>query len=489
MASLLLKGARVLDLTRPFEVADVLVDHGQIVRVEPELDQPADRVLDLSGKLLMPGLINAHTHSGQIVDRGMGDADPLDLWIVHAAYSGSPMDPRDLYTLAAWSALVQLRTGCTACLDHPFVPPAAMDEGGDAIMQAYLDTGFRAAVALAVGDMDLFQTLPLHLIPDVDVPKMAADPPKTEDQLAGLRRFLQRWQGKSDRVRPFAGPSAPQRATDDLLDGCFELAREFEAGLHTHVYEARSQVHACQERFGVSAVEHFKRKGWISPRLSCAHGVWLSQQDMRLLADGGGAVAHNPVSNLRLASGIADLQRMLSAGVTVALGADGAASNDNQNMWEVVKLTAILHRMYGRRRDWVTAEEALRVCLEGGAAVMGQRLGAVAPGSEADLIVLGGRELFFRPKQVMIPALVLGELGASVETAIVAGEVVLENGQSTKVNEAHLRMQVAEIVQKSMDSLPRREQFFRERQGILDKMLSAVEAQEDPDGILIPGVR
>jgi len=476
MPSLLIKNGHVLDLNRTFEAADILVDHGQIVRVEPGLDQPADRIIDVAGKIVMPGLINAHTHSGQIVDRGLADNDPLDLWLLTAAYGGPPLSPRELYALTAWSALVQLRTGCTACLDHPFVAPAIIDDGADAIMQAYVDTGFRAAVALAVGDMDFFQTLPLHLVPDLPIPRLGFDPPRSKDQLDALRRFVRRWQGKQPRVQPFVGPSAPQRVTDELLEGCFAISREFETGLHTHVYEARSQVFACQARFGTSAIAHFKRKGWLSPRLSCAHGVWLSLDDMRLLADGGAAVAHNPVSNLRLGSGIANLQKMLGAGVTVALGADGAASNDNQNMWEAVKLAGMLHRLYGKRRNWVGAPEALRICLEGGAAVLGQQIGVIEPGWQADLIILGGPDIFLRPKEIMLASLVLGELGQSVQTAVVAGEVVQENGRSTKVSDDHLRQQVAEIVDKSMASLPRRERLAAEHRLFLEKMLTAVVA-------------
>jgi 5-methylthioadenosine/S-adenosylhomocysteine deaminase len=437
---------------------------------------------------VMPGLINAHTHSGQIVDTGLGDNLSLDQWIVYAAYGGPPLTDQDAYALAAWSALTQLRTGCTACLDHPFVPLSNVDGASDAIMQAYLDTGFRAAVAIGLSDMDFFQTLPIHLLPDDKPPSADSPPPSAQQQLSTARRFVQRWQGKSERVRPYLGPSGPQRLSDELLAGCFELSRELDVGIHTHLLEARSQWFACQERFGGSPVVHLKRRGWLSPRLSCAHGVWLSTEDMRLLADSGAAVSHNPISNLRLASGIANLQLLLSSGVAVALGADGAASNDNQNMWEVVKLAGTLHKVYGKRRNWVSAAEALRLCLEGGASVLRQDLGEIAPGAAADLIILGGPSIFFHPKEQMIASLVLSELGQSVEMAIVDGEVVLENGRATKINEDYLRQQVAEYVEKSHGWLPRREETWARQRGYLDRLMTAVDRAEDgPEGVILSG--
>jgi cytosine/adenosine deaminase-related metal-dependent hydrolase len=472
MSSLLIRGGYVLDFDRPFEPADILIQDTRIAQIGTKLQVHADRVVDATDKVVMAGLINGHTHSPQILERGLGDALQLDAWLVAAINSGPPLDPQALYTLAAWSALVQLKTGCTACLDH--VSGAAferIDDSYEAIMQAYTDTGFRAAVAMTMSDLDLFQTMPCHLVPELAVPRMDRNPPRTDELLAAGRRFLQRWRGKVGRLQPYLGPGAPQRCSDELLGGCFALAEEFDAGIHSHVLEARSQWFACEERFGMSPVVYLDERGWLSARLSCAHGVWLSQDDMRRLAASGAVVVHNPVSNLRLASGLANVQQMLASGSRVALGADGAASNDNQNMWEVVKLAAILHRIYGERAAWLSAETALRLCLQGGAAVLRQPLGSLQPGYEADLVVLGGTDIFLRPKEQMINSLVLSELGQSVQTVVVAGEVVLEDGRSTRVDEDKLWRQANEIVQRSFEA----PQIPRERLTYVQRLLEAVD--------------
>jgi 5-methylthioadenosine/S-adenosylhomocysteine deaminase len=476
MSSLLIRGAWVLDLDayQPFEPADVLIEDGRISQVARNVAARADRTIDAAGRVLMPGLINGHTHSAQILQRGFGDRLPLDAWLLAAVSSGSPPDARTLYVLAAWSAMVQLKSGCTACLDHSGAPFPIVDEAMDTIMQAYVDTGFRAAVAMSMGDLDFVETLPrtdgIASMPGLDRPSVAAP-----DLLAASRRFLERWRGKCARVQPYLGPSAPQRCSDQLLEGCFALAEEYDTGVHAHVLEARSQWFACQQRFGTSPVAHLEARGWLSPRLSCAHGVWLSPDDMQMLADAGAVVVHNPVSNLRLASGIADVQTMLSRGTRVALGADGAASNDGQNMWEVVKLTAILHRVYGERAHWPSARDALRLCLEGGAAVMRQPVGAIKVGYAADIVLLGGPDIFLRPKELMINSLVLGELGRSVETVIVAGEVVLENGRSTRIDEDALWQEANAIVQSSVANLESQDAFFSERWPYLERMLTSID--------------
>jgi len=478
----------VLDLALPVLATDVFVEDGRVARIGPGA-QTADRVIDATGKVVMPGLINAHTHSAQILDRGLGDCLSLDEWGLLASVSPQVIDPDELYALTAWSAITLLRSGCTASMDITS-PAAQIDGNADAIMRAYVDTGARAAVALALVDLDYYETLPRAMLGPGPLPRMPFTRPPASTQLAAARTFVKTWggRGRSARVRPYLGPSAPQRVSDELLAGIFALSRETGAGVHTHILEARSHWFACQERFGGSPIAHLDEQGWLNPSLSVAHGVWLDDDDMRRLAHRGTVLVHNPVSNLRLASGIANLQKMRALGVHVAVGADGAASNDNQNMWEAVKMTALLHRVYGKRSQWVTATDALRLCLEGGAAVLRQHIGAIAVGHEADVAILGGRDVFLQPKDQMIASLVLGELGSSVETVIVAGDVVIENGRSTKVNETELRKRVATIVERGAAAEADRARGYGERRAYIEKLMDAVESAEGgPAGVVFPG--
>ena len=486
MSSLLIRDAHVLDPGLPFERTSVLIEDGRIARVGTAM-RAADRVIDAADHVVMPGLVNAHTHGTQALDRGIGDGLMLDEWGVYAALSGVAIGTRDSYALTAWNALTLLRGGCTAAMDVT-APSAIFDDGFDAVMQAYVDTGMRATVALALVDMDFYATLPASLMGDAPLPRMPFTRPPAQVQLDAARRVLRAWTGRHDRLAPGLAPSAPQRLTDDLLRGCFALSAEFDASVHTHVLETRSHWFACRDRFGCSPLEHMHEQGWLGPRVSIAHGVWLSDEDMAILAGTGTPLAHNPVSNLRLASGIADLQRLVAHGVAVGIGTDGAASNDGQNMWEAVKLAALLHRVYGERERWITAADALRMCLDGGAAILRRPVGAVREGSAADLIVLGGRDVFLRPKEQMIASLVLGELGSSVRTVIVGGEVVIEDGRSTKVDEDRLRAEVAAIVERGTAASPERAQAYAEGRAVLGRMLAALDASEEgPRGVVLPG--
>ena len=483
MTSLLITGGHIVDPASPLEVADILIEDGRISRVGPGARE-ADRVIDATGHVVMPGLVNAHTHGSQALDRGVGDGLTLDQWGVFAALAGVAHDARESYALTAWNALTLLRGGCTSAMD--VTAPSAMFGGGfDAVMQAYADTGLRAAVALALTDMDFYDTLPRSLLAGVPLPRMPFTRPPASVQLDAARGALRAWTGRHPRLAPALGPSAPQRLTDELLRGTFELAAEFDASVHTHVLEARSHWYACRERFGCSPVEHLHRRGWLGPRVSLAHGVWLDADDMARLAATGTPLAHNPVSNLRLASGIADLQALRAAGVIVGIGTDGAASNDGQNMWEAVKLAAILHRLYGAPDQWITAADALRLCYEGGAAIMRRDLGAIRPGADADIVILGGRDVFLRPRDQLLTSLVLGETGASVRTVIVGGEVVIEDGRSTRVDEAALRDEVARIVARAAAADPARAQAWAEGRDVLDRLAAAVESAETgPRGII-----
>lgn len=478
---MLIKNAHLLDLDLPFEIADVLIEGDKIVRIGKDLPAEDHEVLDASGKVVMPGFTNCHTHGAQILERGIADNCQLDLWLVYTAQGGPQFSDRDLYVLTMWHALVQIKTGCTAGLDHVTSLPAdRFDSGQQAIMQAYVDSGFRAAVAPSVGDQEFFSTMPTHLLPNETPPSANRPVPEAKQLLAATRRFLEQWKGKYGRLQPFIGPSGPQRCSDELLAGCFALSEEFDAGVHTHLLEARSQWFALQKRFGGSPVAHMERQGWLTPRLSCAHGVWLSEYEMEILARTGANVSHNPISNLRLASGILNVQMMLAKGAPLALGADGAASNDNQNMWEVLKLTAMLHNLYGPRMAWISAEQALRLCWQGGARLLRQDIGAIKPGYQADVVILGGTDLFLRPKAQMIPSLVYGELGQSVETVLIAGEVVYRGRQFTKVDEAAIRAEAAATVERSNEHLPAREAYAAERRGYIERMLDVADYAPGP---------
>jgi 5-methylthioadenosine/S-adenosylhomocysteine deaminase len=256
-------------------------------------------------------------------------------------------------------------------------------------------------------------------------------------------------------VRAAVAPTIPNQATDEFLAGCARLAREHGVGVHTHLAESKVQVVESRRRWGRSIVERLADHGLLGPGFVGALAVWLTADDIRRLADAGAAVAHNPGSNLRLGCGIAPVREMLDAGLAVGLGTDGSVCADNQNLFEALRIASVVSTVrFPHATDrWLDARTVWSLATTGGARVLGLAadLGAVAPGRKADVIMLRADSIFLRPLADPLNALVYAETGASVDTVLVDGRIVLEDGRVTGLDEARIcaRAQAAADAQRA----------------------------------------
>jgi guanine deaminase len=390
---------------------------------------------------------------------------------------------RETYAIAALGAAELLLNGCTALLDHAFIDPLRMVEETTAVAQACADVGIRALIAPLYTDMSYSQTLPSHLVEELGgMNHLNAGPPvPTEALIEQARELLEKLPGRYPLVRFGLGPSGPQRCSDALLVKTAELAEAFDVPLHMHVCESKAQAVTGYRRYGQSIVAHLEQLCLLGPRCSLAHAIWIDDQDVETLARTNTKVVHNPLSNLKVGNGLALIQRMRDAGVAIALGADGPGSGDSLDMFEIVKLTALLHKLYGRRDDWVTAQQALQFCLSGGAAVLGQQVGVIREGAEADLILLEG-EPFFRMADYgyMLRQLVYAEPARAVDTVIVGGRVVVEHGELMTVDLRQIRRECQEFLDRLAADLPRRQKAQEEAQPLLDSFERRVAAEPLP---------
>jgi cytosine/adenosine deaminase-related metal-dependent hydrolase len=403
-------------------------------------------VLDARGLLVMPGLINAHTHSNQSVQRGAAPNLPLELWIGCVLYGDGPMAADDVYTAAAFQALELLRTGCTAALDHAFLDVGDLPAQAEALMQAYVDVGMRAAVAPVVQDLDYLTTVATGYAIETDAPEPMTSPRDAPTILAALDVFLTTWSGKHELLTPMVGPAAPQRCSDELLAGLADLVRRHGSAMHTHLLESKPQVLATQSRFGRSVVAHLDELGLLGAHASFAHCNWLDEAEYRTLARTGSVVVHNPITGIRCGSGLLPLQDLLDGGPAIALGADGSGASDGQNMFEALKLASLLHTLYGDHRRWPQPERIWRIALSGGAAALRRPLGAIRAGAAADLVLLRADRHAVEDKDYLVRSLVVSETGDSVETVVVGGEIVLRERGSTRVDEAAIRAAAHELM-------------------------------------------
>jgi guanine deaminase len=465
-AARVIRGGRVLDGTGALVRADVLVEGDRIAAVGPTVAQPAHaQALDATGRLVLPGLVNAHTHGASHLARGRAGNWTLEDLLVHAPANYAFRTPEDEYLSTALGAIEMLKTGCTAAYDLYMALPAVTDETIEAAARAYADVGMRVVLAPALADVVFHRTVPglLELLPaDLRGVVAAMQPAPAKGLLELTDRIIRRWHGAAaGRVRTAVAPTIPNQATDEFLAGCARLAREHGVGIHTHLAESKVQVVESQRRWGTTIVQRLASHGLLGPGFVGAHGIWLTDDDIRRLADTGAAVAHNPGSNLRLGCGIAPVRELLDAGVAVGLGTDGSVCADNQNLFEALRIASVVStvRFPHEPARWLDGTTAWRLATAGSARVLGlaDDVGAIARGRKADLVLLRADSVFLTPLVDPLNALVYAETGASVDTVLVDGRIVLEDGRVTGVDERriYVRVQAAAEAQRARSAAAR----------------------------------
>ena len=478
-SELLVRGATILDSDGPLRVADIRTEGGTITEVGPGLRPGSARVIDADQMVAMPGLINAHTHSGQSLDRGVAPNLPLDLWLMWVVFGNISITADDRYTLAMAGALEMLESGCTAVLDHGSVPPWDFEDFSEAIMSAYADAGMRAGLAPMIGDLDIFDTMSFEGASGPR-PEPLGDPFDPGGLVEAMTAFFDRWQGAHPRLTPMVGPSAPQRCSHELMDGLARLATERDALFHTHVLETRTQIAANLERYGRSSVSYLEDLGLLYPGSSLAHCVWMDSDEYDTVRRTGTTIVHNPLSNLRCGSGILPVADLLEGGVSVALGADGAASNDNQNMFEAMKFASLIQTLHGPHLRWPQPHAIWRMCLQGGAAALGQPLGSLKPTSAADIVLLSTERHVPVHAEGLVASLVLAEHGESVHTVIVDGEVVVSEGRSTRVDDTAMAERSRDLQRRIHEGLPERQALYDRYADVLTEVHDHAMAQPAP---------
>jgi len=455
MTGIVFRNARLLTLDdddREYASADVRVEGALITRIAPRLPlAEADRTIDATGKLLMPGLINGHFHSPGNFNKGALDDMPLELFMLYEVppFECPPTPPRLHYLRTLLGAAQMLQGGVTAVHDDPFYVPSLSEELTDATIEAYANSGLRATVSINMPNVVEYEKYPyLHdLLPEQLRQKMRDSTPPTTEQLIGAyRSYIARWHGACDgRLRAAVSCSAPQRVERDYLRRLAELSGEYDLPYNMHILETRLQRVLGQERFGRSLVRYVHDEGVLNERAHVIHSIWVDEDDMDLLAASGCSIAHNPLCNLKLGSGIMPFRALKDRGVNICLGSDEMCSDDSVNMWSVMKAGGLVHKITEPDYDrWPKAQEMLECATRNAAKAM--RLegvtGQIAVGMQADLILLDLDTFSFTPLNDLRRQLVFCENGSSLRMAMVAGEIVMENGKLSKLDEAELRAEI-----------------------------------------------
>jgi guanine deaminase len=452
MAYTILRGGLVLDIRSGTAApADILIEDDTIREIGP-LGCPAPEgahEISAARRLIHPGLVNAHTHSHGNLGKGMGDRWTLELLLTAAPWVGGNRGAEDIQLSAQLGAVEMVLKGCTACYDLFFEWPVPSREGMALVASAYAEVGMRAVIAPMVADRSFYEAIPGladALPPALQEQVAALRLAPGEATLAAIRTILRDWSFDRDRVRPAVAPTIPHHCSDGFITGCAELAREFDVGLHSHVAESKVQAVTGIRLYGRTQTAHLDRLGVLGPHFTVAHGVWLDDDDMARLGDHGASVAHNPGSNMRLGSGLADTRGMLDAHVNLGIGTDGASCSDNQNMYEAMRLASFVSKVQGPDwQRWLTTREAALAATEGSARVLGvgECIGRIAPGYKADLVLLDLDHPNWLPLNDPVNQLVHCEDGTAVHSVMIGGRMVVENHRILTVDLARLRDRAA----------------------------------------------
>ena len=440
----LIRGGLVLVGNERFEACSLVLDGGRIAAVIYGDGPCGVPVIDATNRIIIPGLVNAHTHSHGALGRGGVAQDAiLETFLAGASALNGQRSVEDLRLSADLSAAEMIRKGCTACFDLTVQLPGPSVAGIHAVAQAYHAAGMRAVVAPMISDKTIYQALP-GLLDVFDPPMRAALAaivmPPWQQTLATVRTAIETWPVPMDRVRPGIGPAIPLHCSDDFLTACAALAESRDLRLQTHLAETRMQQVAAAARYGTTLTAHLDTLGLLSHRFSGAHGVWLSADEAARLAGNGAGIVHNPLSNLRLGSGTAPVRALIDAGVVMGVGTDASNTSDGQNMFEALRLAATLSRAQAAPPDqWITVLEAFRMATEGSASIMGlDRVGRIDIDWAADFLFLDRDYCHYVPLRDVLSQIVFAENGGALREVMIDGRMVFTDNRIRTMDEPAL---------------------------------------------------
>jgi 5-methylthioadenosine/S-adenosylhomocysteine deaminase len=373
------------------------------------------RVIEASGRVVMPGLINTHGHAPMVMYRGLADDLALMDWLQQYIFPAEAKTVAPAFVRAGTqlAALEMIRSGTTTYTDMYYFE--------EEIARATKAAGLRGVLG---------ETVIGFPSPDAKTPA---------DTLLRTERFLQEFQD-DPLITPAVAPHSMYLVDKDVLLACRSLALKYRKPLLIHLAETEDEVKTSRERFNVSPTEYLQQIGFWGPRIVAAHGVWMTDEDIALLAQHEVGISHNPESNMKLASGTAPVTKYLKAGVAVGLGTDGAASNNDLDMFEAMRQTAFLHKLATRDPRALPAATVLELATLGGARVLGmeRQLGSLEPRKRADLIIVNMSQARQTPLYDAVSHLVYVTRGDDVETTIVNGKVLMENRRLLTLDEAQV---------------------------------------------------
>lgn len=438
---LIVKGGTIVTMDTQRHVIEngaLAIKDGRIVQISPLSEVTAKytarETVDGQGRIIIPGLINGHTHIPMTLFRGLADDLALDDWLNNYIFPAEARNVNEEFVRAGTQLGLaeMLRAGTTTFCDMYYFEDAVAEEAA------------RAGVRAVVGE-----TVIGFPVPDNKTPAAA---------LAYAERFIRRWQNHP-LITPAIAPHAPYTVSKQDLQAARQLSDRTGAPLLIHVAETRKELEDISQQKGASPVQYLEQIGFLNNRVVAAHVVYADTNDIALLQQREVGVVHNPQSNMKLASGVAPVPQMLTAGVRLGLGTDGAASNNDLNLWEEMDTAAKLHKVVNLDPTLVSAREAFEMATIRGAQALHMEgdIGSLEAGKLADFVLIDAHKLHLTPLYNVYSHLVYAAKAADVRTVVIGGRVVMRERQLLTLDEAAIKrraVEFSESIRRSLDTPP-----------------------------------
>jgi 5-methylthioadenosine/S-adenosylhomocysteine deaminase len=416
----------------------VAIDDGVIIalgsREEITAKYSAARTLSGEDQVVLPGLVNGHTHAAMTLLRGIADDLALMDWLNNYIFPAEVEFVNEKFVrvgteLACWE---MIRGGTTTFVDMYYY--------GDVVANVVERCGMRALVSATV----------------IDQPSPDAE--NAADSIRKGTEFIQRWKSKNSRITPIFGPHANYTLSADQLKATREAAIELGVPISIHMSESLFELQYSKDTFGMTSIEMYESIGFLDGPTIAAHVVWPTPAEISILAERGVGVIHNPTSNMKIASGISPVAEMLKAGVLVGLGTDGAASNNDLDLWEEMRLAAFLQKVDRMDPEVMPASTVLRMATSGGATAigMGDKIGSLEVGKRADIIQVAFDDVHHIPTFDVISHLVYVTDEQDVETVVVDGKILMLDRKILTLHTEKITMEARELAFKIQASLAER---------------------------------
>ena len=430
--TILIKNALILNPNNFEEkIQSLLIKNDLIAEISDEIDESnVDKIIDASGKILLPGFVNTHTHLSMTLFRGLADDLSLDSWLNdHIWPMEANLNGDYCYIGALLGAVELIKSGTTTFSDMYFY----MEDVARAVDEA----GIRAVLSYGMIDF--------------------GDAEKREAEIKENLTLFENCNGMADgRIKVFFGPHSPYTASEELLIKVRQLADEHNIGIHIHVSETQKEIDDVSAEKGLRPFEYLDKIGFLGPDVVAAHSVWLSEDEIEIIKKNDVKISHNPCSNMKLASGIAPVSKLIENDICVSIGTDGASSNNNLDLIEELKTASLLQKVSTLDPNVLNSHEAIAMGTIKGAKALGldEEIGSIEVGKKADIILIDTNSANMVPDSSTLTSnIIYPANGSNVDTTICNGKILMENKKLTVLDEQEIYNKAREAIKNLKEAI------------------------------------